>query len=119
MADGAITWDIGAIGAGESGSVSCQVLVEPAAEFPGGVTTVANTAVLDTDQTPPVGALAEIDIISNQPPSIDDQYFEVEENQTAVGTVVATDPDLPDDTLTYSITSTNDLYSMINEQGSN
>jgi SdrD B-like protein/cadherin domain-containing protein len=42
-------------------------------------------------------------VVSNQPPSIDDQSFEVDENQTPVGTVVATDPDLPDDTLTYSI----------------
>jgi hypothetical protein len=34
---------------------------------------------------------------------VDDQSFDVDENQTAVGTVVAADSDLPDDALSYSI----------------
>ena len=46
----------------------------------------------------------------NQPPVINDQSFTLDENSsnlTVVGTAVATDPDLPGDTLTWSITAGN------------
>ncbi len=39
----------------------------------------------------------------NSPPAIDNQSFEVDENQSVVGAVVATDPDLPEDSLAYAI----------------
>jgi hypothetical protein len=39
----------------------------------------------------------------NRPPIVDDQSFDVVENGTTVGVVAASDPDLPNDTLTYSI----------------
>jgi hypothetical protein len=41
----------------------------------------------------------------NRPPVVDDQSFSPDENQKVAGTVVATDPDLPDDSLDYAITS--------------
>jgi len=44
-------------------------------------------------------------VVVNSPPEIAAQFFNIDENQTAAGTVTATDPDLPDDTQTFSITS--------------
>jgi Ca2+-binding RTX toxin-like protein len=41
---------------------------------------------------------------SNSPPHISPQTFIVDENETAVAAIAATDPDLPADTLTFSIT---------------
>ena len=41
---------------------------------------------------------------TNQPPAIAAQSFNSAENQTSVGTVVASDSDLPSDTLTFTIT---------------
>ena len=46
--------------------------------------------------------------ISNQAPTIDEQVFNIDENIVTVGTVVATDLDLPDDTLIYAITGGDD-----------
>ena len=42
--------------------------------------------------------------LGNRPPTIDPQSFSMEENATFAGTVLASDPDLPDDVLTFSIT---------------
>ncbi|MCH8042963.1 MAG: hypothetical protein IID44_04525 [Planctomycetes bacterium] len=42
--------------------------------------------------------------ITNQPPTIAAQSFDVDENQTSVGIVVASDPDLPGDTLDFTLT---------------
>lgn len=42
----------------------------------------------------------------NQPPQINSQQFAVEENQAIVGLVDASDPDLPEDALTFSIAAT-------------
>ncbi|MHB8955111.1 MAG: SdrD B-like domain-containing protein [Pirellulaceae bacterium] len=50
----------------------------------------------------------EVAVVQNRPPVIDDQSFVVVENREAVGTVMATDPDIPDDTLTYSISDGQD-----------
>jgi len=41
--------------------------------------------------------------VTNEPPTLDAQSFNIDENGIAVGTVIATDPDLPDETLAYSI----------------
>ena len=54
VTDGAILWDLGTIAASASGSLTYQVDVKPVTEFPGGVTAVVNTALLDTDQTAPL-----------------------------------------------------------------
>ena len=62
VADGTILWSLGSIASEVSGSVTYQVAIKPPAEFPGGITTVVNTALLDTDQTPPVAATAEIQV---------------------------------------------------------
>ena len=45
--------------------MSYEIQVKPPAEFPGAIQTIVNTAMLDTNQTPPVGASAEIDIIGD------------------------------------------------------
>ena len=42
--------------------------------------------------------------VTNQPPAIDDRAFFIDENNATVGVVLASDPDLPDDTLTFTIT---------------
>ena len=51
-----------------------------------------------------VGALDFATITNPEPPVVNDQTFNVNENTTMVGTVAATDPDLPGDTQTFSIT---------------
>jgi parallel beta-helix repeat protein len=58
VTDGSILWDLGTLGVGESGYVTYQVQIKPASQFPGGIVTVVNTALLDTQQTPPVAATA-------------------------------------------------------------
>ncbi len=63
--DGGITWNLGTIAAEASGTVTYQVAIKPPAEFPGGMTTVVNTAVFDTDQTAPVAAIAQIVVMGD------------------------------------------------------
>ncbi len=46
----------------------------------------------------------DVTVILNSPPVIDPQSFHIDENQTTVGAIAATDPDLPGDTLAFSIT---------------
>ncbi len=70
IADGRITWDIGTLDAGETGSLSYQAVIKSAAEIPGGRTPVSNTVLLDTDQTPPIGAEAEIEITGDVIPPV-------------------------------------------------
>jgi hypothetical protein len=72
--------------------------------------TDTNGAPVTTDQrgiTRPQGVANDIGayevLVLNLPPIVDDQSFDVVENGTSVGTVAADDPDLPNDTLTYSI----------------
>lgn len=45
----------------------------------------------------------QVMVLVNQPPQMQDQSFQSEENGSVVGTLLATDPDLPEDTLTYAI----------------
>ena len=66
--DGTILWDLGTIASEASRSVTYEVTVKPPAEFPGGITTVANTALLDTDQTAPIAATAEIEVTGDMIP---------------------------------------------------
>ena len=65
LSAGSITWDVGAIAGTESGYVTYDVQIKPPAEFPGAIVNLVNTAVLDTDQTPPVGAELEIEVIGD------------------------------------------------------
>ena len=65
VADGTITWDLGTIAAGATGSVTYEVVINPPAEFPGGMTTVVNTAIFDTDQTAPVAATTQIVVVGD------------------------------------------------------
>ena len=65
LADGTITWDLGTIAAGATGSVTYEVVINPPAEFPGGMTTVVNTAIFDTDQTAPVAVTAQIVVVGD------------------------------------------------------
>jgi len=51
---GTITWSIGTIAAGGSGSVSYDVNIRPPSVFPGGTTIIVNNAFLTTDQAPSV-----------------------------------------------------------------
>ena len=45
----------------------------------------------------------EVTVIFNRPPNIAQQSFDLDENQTAAGIVIASDPDLPNDSLSYGI----------------
>jgi hypothetical protein len=65
IADGTITWDLGAIAGHGSGSVTYRVQIKPAGQFPKTTTQVWNVAMLDTDQTAPIAATAEIQVIGD------------------------------------------------------
>ena len=80
-----------------------------------GVFTV--TVTLGDDDTGSHTDTFLVTVILNQPPTIDAQSFDVDENQTAVGTVVASDPDA-DDTLTYTISGGGDDASHFTINGS-
>lgn len=82
-----------------AGNVSFAAVL-PATAPPGHVVTA--TATDPAGNTSEFSAPAAIPL--NQPPEIAAQSFEIAENRTAVGTVAADDPDLPDDTLTFSLT---------------
>ncbi len=70
VADGVIAWDLGTLSAGATGTVSYQATLVAPFEFPAGVTAVANTAFLDTDQTFPVVATARIDVTGDTTPPV-------------------------------------------------
>jgi VCBS repeat-containing protein len=63
-----VLWDLGPLAAGASGSVSYLIQIKPADQFPGGMVTVLNTALLDTQQTAPVAATAEIVVTGDMIP---------------------------------------------------
>ena len=71
------------------------------------------TVTVSVDDSDPGGIYSDsfdVTVILNEPPVIEDQMFAIDENSdvgAVVGTVVAGDPDLPDDTLTWSITGGN------------
>ena len=70
VVDGTILWDLGPIAGETSGSVTYQVDIKPPAQFPGGITTVVNATLLDTDQTAPIAATAEIEVTGDiEPPT--------------------------------------------------
>lgn len=63
---------------------------------------ITATATDSSGSTSEFSAVMQV-VQTNQLPTISAQAFSVDENQTAVGLVAASDPDLPDDTLTYAI----------------
>jgi PKD repeat protein len=68
---GTITWNIGPLAAGASGSVTYEVNLKPTADFPGGTTIVANIALLTADQTAPVATTHEVPVVANLPPNVE------------------------------------------------
>jgi hypothetical protein len=68
IVNGTIRWELGTLASGQSGSVTYDVCVKSAAEFPGETVMVVNIAMLDTDQTAPVAATAEIAVVGNVAP---------------------------------------------------
>jgi len=71
------------------------------------------TVTVTVDDNDPGGAYSDsfdVTVILNQPPVVNDQSFTIDENSdvgTVVGTAAASDPDLPGDTLIWSITAGN------------
>lgn len=59
------------------------------------------TPLLETDTSEFSAVLL---VPANQPPTISAQSFSLDENQLVVGTVLASDDDLPEDSLSFSIT---------------
>jgi hypothetical protein len=68
--NGTITWNVGTIAAGTGGSITYRAAIKPAAEFPGGLTRVVNTALLDTNETVPVAARARISVLGDAIPPV-------------------------------------------------
>jgi VCBS repeat-containing protein len=65
---GAITWDIGTISAGASGSVSYDVVIKPAAEFPSGTNLIASTVFLTSEQTVPILDSIQVGVVLETTP---------------------------------------------------
>ncbi len=59
---GSITWDIGDLAAGASGSVSYEATLKDDTAFEAGHTPVENTATIDSDQTDPVSDDATVTV---------------------------------------------------------
>jgi titin len=65
-----IAWDLGTIEAGAAGAVAYEVTLKPSSQFPGGLSTVVNTAYLDADQTSPVVAMVQIGVWGDVTPPV-------------------------------------------------
>ena len=100
-----VTWNIGTLTPGESGSVTLMVQVNPGTASG---TTITNYATIDSDQTPPTTQSETTDVCLNQPPTADagpDQTVEQAYYQGADVTLDGSGSSDPDgDSLTYSWT---------------
>jgi hypothetical protein len=107
VSDGVITWNLGNLPAGTTGSVTYQVTLQSREAFPSGKSALINDALLTTDQTPPVAARVELEVISNMPPTVDaNGPYPVDEGSTATLTAIGSDPD--GDALAYAWDLDND-----------
>ena len=97
-----VTWNLGTISAGATGSVQLVVQVNP------GVTAgsvIHNDCTIDSDQTPPTTQGDDTNVCSNQPPTADAGPDQTVEQTSTLGTDVTLDgsdsEDLDGDTLQY------------------
>lgn len=101
--DGVITWNVGTLAAGASGTVSYQVNLIGADQFPAGLTVIRNVALLTSDTTPTVAAYADISIAVNAPPTANAgvNVSGIEGESIAFDGSGSTDADV-DDVLSYT-----------------
>jgi hypothetical protein len=89
---GVLTWNLGDLAAGASGSVSYQVDILPASDFPLGRTTIHNFALLSTNEAPAVATEANIEVLVNVPPTVNaGPDRTVDEGSTITLTAVGSD----------------------------
>ena len=101
VVDGKINWNLGTLTAGETGSLTYQTTIRPAAEFPAQRAELINNALLDTDQTAPVVASVKVDVIANRPPTVDVGGPTLV-NEGGVISLTATGSDPDNDLLNYA-----------------
>jgi uncharacterized repeat protein (TIGR01451 family) len=70
LGNGVITWPLGTLTAGASGSITYQVDILPAAQFPPGRTKIGNVALLAADQAPAVADSVEVEVLVNRAPLV-------------------------------------------------
>jgi uncharacterized repeat protein (TIGR01451 family) len=105
--NGEITWNLGSLAPGASGSVTYQATIRPAAELPAQRAELINNALLDTDQTAPVVASVKVDVIANRPPSVNaGGTYTVNEGDEVTLAATGSDPD--NDPLSYAWDLDND-----------
>ena len=68
VGDGTVSWDLGTIAAGATGSVTYQAVLKPPAQFPAGTAPVTSVSILDTDQTDPIANSASITVTGDVVP---------------------------------------------------
>src|SRR5208337_1826609 len=68
VADGTVSWNLGTIAAGATGSVTYQAELEPPAQFPAGTAPVTSISILDTDQTDPIANSVSINVTGDVVP---------------------------------------------------
>ena len=107
VTDGKITWDLGSLSAGASGSVTYQIKILDREELPAQRSELINNALLDTDQTAPVASSVKVDVITNRPPTVDaGGPYTVSEGGEI--TLIANGSDPDNDTLNYAWDLDND-----------
>lgn len=102
VGNGVITWQLGTLAAGASGSVTYQVDILPAAQFPPGHTKIGNIALLTADQAPSVADSVEVEVRVNRAPMVGVELSLVTKNEGETAANRGTVSDADGDAVTLS-----------------